>query len=463
MILQNFVERNRITRYWKTSKPVLSRPISSKSAPSNIPSPQSDIFKPAVFKPASPEPSSAERDLWNHEQHHLEDPKTKVSSLKAVISLAGGKKRRAKARVKSARELIQQLYDGQYEGKRLLIKRELTGAEYDQLLDEIAADPSLREYFNDKLRSDYTRNRKEFILRMPSTLHDTLAEEIGRNIYKQLEQIIERKVSGVSSAAAAAAKGIKGKGTSEIKFLVPKGRSPDKKGPDKAFQHRECKFPGVVIEVAWSQRKMELPSLAKQYIQKSKGSIRAVVGLNLNDIYKTGIWKGTAPTSNEAPATFSIWRAEVDRSNGRQEVRVTKSEDEKEFRDRHGDSVSSADLRLYLTDFVCEKVARSFENGENPEIVISSASLCEHYEEALSFYRMENLEEAQDDITEAQEDMEEAQGDMGGAQEDLGGAQGDLENGSETIEGAVPSHIEPRRSARLMGKPRATEPHKWRN
>ncbi|KAF2190311.1 hypothetical protein K469DRAFT_27448 [Zopfia rhizophila CBS 207.26] len=165
--------------------------------------------------------------------------------------MAAGKKRRAKARVKSARELIQQLYNGQYKGKQLLIKRELTGAEYDQLLDEIAADPLLREYFNDKLRSDYTRNRKEFILRMPSTLYDTLAEEIGRNIYEQLERIIGRKVSDISAVpAAAAAKGIRGKGTSEIKFLVPKGRSPDRKGPDKAFHHRECKFPGVVIEVA---------------------------------------------------------------------------------------------------------------------------------------------------------------------------------------------------------------------
>ncbi|KAF2177485.1 hypothetical protein K469DRAFT_755124 [Zopfia rhizophila CBS 207.26] len=92
------------------------------------------------------------------------------------------------------------------EGKQLLIKRELTGAEYDQLLDEIAAGLLLREYFIDELRSDYTRNTKEFILRMPSTLHDTLAEEIGRNIYKQLEQIIERRVSGIIVAATAVAK-----------------------------------------------------------------------------------------------------------------------------------------------------------------------------------------------------------------------------------------------------------------
>ncbi|KAF2185821.1 hypothetical protein K469DRAFT_707491 [Zopfia rhizophila CBS 207.26] len=42
---------------------------------------------------------------------------------------------------------------------------------------------------------------------------------------------------------------------------------------------------------------------------------------------------------------------------------------------------------LDLTDFIYKKVARSFEDRENPEIVISSASLCKHYKEALNFIK----------------------------------------------------------------------------
>ena len=47
--------------------------------------------------------------------------------------------------------------------------------------------------------------------------------------------------------------------------------------------------------------------------------------------------------------------------------------------------VQSADcaLCLSLKDFVCETVACEMGDFENPELVISSAKLCEHFEKAL--------------------------------------------------------------------------------
>ena len=158
---------------------------------------------------------------------------------------------------------------------------------------------------------------------MSSFLHDTLAEEIGGDIIVWLRGIRNR-VNCSDERTIAAVKGIGSAGTSTITFPVATG-SPDKKGPDKSFQHRQCEFPGLVIEVAWSQRKLDLPWLADSYIQRSKGEIRTVVGVNLNDIYRVKRRKGAKTASAEAPATFSVWRAELDNSNGQTRVSVKNS------------------------------------------------------------------------------------------------------------------------------------------
>jgi hypothetical protein len=92
---------------------------------------------------------------------------------------------------------------------------------------------------------------------MPSFIHDTLAEEIGGDIIFWLRGIRNRVVCSDESTIAAV-KEIVLTGTSTIDFPVAPG-FPDKKGPDKSFKHRQCKFPRLVMEVAWSQRKLDLP------------------------------------------------------------------------------------------------------------------------------------------------------------------------------------------------------------
>jgi hypothetical protein len=127
--------------------------------------------------------------------------------------------------------------------------------------------------------------------------------------------------------------------------------------------------------------------LADQYIQRSKGEIRTVVGVNLNDIYRAKRKKGAKTASAEAPATFSVWRAELDNSNGQTRVfaknSVRDQVPEQAFRDQDGNPVPSVGLQLSLKDFICENVAGSFGDFENPQLVISSESLCEHYEASL--------------------------------------------------------------------------------
>ena len=64
-----------------------------------------------------------------------------------------------------------------------------------------------------------------------------------------------------------------------------------------------------MIEVAWSQRQLDLAGLAEEYIQQSEGSIRTVVGVNVE--YRV-----------EAPTTFSVWHAQVEKSNGEKILKV---------------------------------------------------------------------------------------------------------------------------------------------
>jgi hypothetical protein len=52
--------------------------------------------------------------------------------------------------------------------------------------------------------------------------------------------------------------------------------------PDIRFQYKDAAWPSVVIEVAHSQTKKSLVGLAVNYILRSYGGIRVVVGVDLD-------------------------------------------------------------------------------------------------------------------------------------------------------------------------------------
>lgn len=55
---------------------------------------------------------------------------------------------------------------------------------------------------------------------------------------------------------------------------------------DATFQHDDALWPGVVIEVAYSQSSKDIPNLADDYILETNGSVRVVVGLGSITIQK---------------------------------------------------------------------------------------------------------------------------------------------------------------------------------
>jgi hypothetical protein len=78
--------------------------------------------------------------------------------------------------------------------------------------------------------------------------------------------------------------------------------------PDSSFGHSRAIYPGVVIEVSYTQRRKDLRRLADDYILGSSGSIRVLVGLDIE-------YDGRS-------ATLSIWRSQLVTTAGRTVLRA---------------------------------------------------------------------------------------------------------------------------------------------
>lgn len=124
---------------------------------------------------------------------------------------------------------------------------------------------------------------------MPKLIHEALATKIVHDILDQLNSI-----ACSESQSAVFAQDIIPGGSAAITFTDPEYGRHD---PDAQFIHSRARFPGVVIEVSYSQKRRDLARLADEYILGSDGSIRVVVGLDIE-------YKGKK-------ITLSIWRPQT--------------------------------------------------------------------------------------------------------------------------------------------------------
>lgn len=125
---------------------------------------------------------------------------------------------------------------------------------------------------------------------MPSRLHEQLAANIASDIRQQLRSIASR-----AGPAAQFAQSINPTGSLTITFDDPQY---GKHEPDVSFTHIAAKYPGVVIEVSYSQKRKDLRRLADDYILGSDARIRVVVGIDVE-------YRGKM-------ATLSIWRPQIE-------------------------------------------------------------------------------------------------------------------------------------------------------
>jgi hypothetical protein len=85
---------------------------------------------------------------------------------------------------------------------------------------------------------------------MTKKIHEGVAERMSHIISNGLDNF---KEGNYSTDTVLLAEKIVPFGTAAIKFPTRFSPENDTKSPEKSYQHEDCKYPGLVIEVAWSQ------------------------------------------------------------------------------------------------------------------------------------------------------------------------------------------------------------------
>jgi hypothetical protein len=144
---------------------------------------------------------------------------------------------------------------------------------------------------------------------MPTGIHELFIDGVEDAIRSQLKAIR----SGSDRAARFAQK-VRPARSTEIYFPVE--NAPSKKSkyePDASFWHDNAQYPGVIIEVAYSQKRKRLDHLADNYLMDSDASVRVVVGLDIE-----------YGKRESRKATLSVWRTCVVHTTSGDELQVFK-------------------------------------------------------------------------------------------------------------------------------------------
>lgn len=132
---------------------------------------------------------------------------------------------------------------------------------------------------------------------MPTGVHELFIDGVEDAIRSQLKVI--RNGSGPEARFA---RKVRPARSTEIEFPAeeaPSGRK-SRYEPDASFWHDDAEYPGVVIEVAYSQKRKRLYRLAESYLLDSDASVQVVVGLDVE-----------YGTRGSRKATLSVWRTQV--------------------------------------------------------------------------------------------------------------------------------------------------------
>lgn len=363
----------------------------------------------------------------NPNQEETHSPLFIVTSIyhKVIRPFTLAKQRKSRAddaRVQDTINLIKSLPTIRRTGVRNL-KRRLTVTQYRQLLRAIEdpEDRRLPSEIKDRLRFDYTSHKRQFEIRMPTTLHGSMSGLFIRSVVTWQNVLMQSSDDRISNAAES----LRPYPESSVSL---KGGS-DLKTPDCSMQHiceRPCLDPTLVLEVAWTETKEELRQKADMYIRSSNGEIRTVVAVYMNEMWKAErknesrlerMYRKGELDSNESysyyndennrtgSASILVWRARKKNDT----VRAGKLQ-ETMFRDEEGNAIQSASLQLQLQDFICTDIADSLERGKRfkaPLLEISSEDLCRWVQEALNTYRRKRPEAVKKTLEKTTQKKEE--------------------------------------------------------
>jgi hypothetical protein len=184
---------------------------------------------------------------------------------------------------------------------------QLQSGDYKEFQKLVEADEPLWDFVDAKVRYDYFALSGKLVLRTPTLLHGYFIEVLIRDIHRQLDRIADG-----SGRSAKFAKHVNNDNSPRLEYEVSK-EEISKHQPDASFRHSNAMWPGVILEVSYSQKRRDLPKLAHTYIVNSDGSTRAVVGIDLD--YNGG-----------KEASISMWRPEyVANAAGQEELVATQT------------------------------------------------------------------------------------------------------------------------------------------
>ncbi|KAF9730248.1 hypothetical protein PMIN01_12181 [Paraphaeosphaeria minitans] len=249
-----------------------------------------------------------------------------------------------------------------------LTEFQLAPGEFAEIERLLGQNETLQGYTKDKIRYDYVSETHRLVVRMPTAVHELFIARIEDAIPNQLKPIRDG-----SDNAAAFARMLYPARSTEIFF--PDDNDPAttkaKREPDTSFWHDNARYPGVIIEVAYSQRKERLDRLAESYILDSDASVQAVIGLAI-DYGKNGSRK----------ATLSVWWPKLHQTAEGPELLVVREMltpyPIQAFRDETGNPTDHPGLRLRLSDFACQELTSGISVDQEQDITVSTQELCQH-------------------------------------------------------------------------------------
>lgn len=158
-------------------------------------------------------------------------------------------------------------------------------------------------------RYDHFGESRRLVVRRPTGVHELFIDAVEDAIRNQLKEI--RNGSGT---AATFAQKVRPARSTEIYFPVEDiPHSPKSKHePDASFWHDDAQYPGVIIEVACSQKRKRMARLAEDYLLDSNASVQVVIGLDI----------GYGKEGGSRKATLSVRRSKVFRTAAAEELRV---------------------------------------------------------------------------------------------------------------------------------------------
>lgn len=166
--------------------------------------------------------------------------------------------------------LFKDIEAGRYIWDQPWTEFQLVGGEYEELRRQLRRNESLFGFVEDKIRYDYCGESNRIFVRMPTGVHELFIDGVEDAIRSQLKTIR----SGSDKAASFAQK-VRPARSTKIYFPVdnaPPGTS-SKYEPDASFWHKDARYPGVIIEVAYSQKKKRLARLAEDYLLDSNATV----------------------------------------------------------------------------------------------------------------------------------------------------------------------------------------------